>query len=81
MKLPVASYGESQVEANRKGKTIVGYGAPGKGNTLLNYCGVRGDFIDYTIDRNTYKHGKFLPGTHIQFSSRKKSGKPNRTMY
>ena len=53
------------IEAKRKGKTIAGYGAPGKGNTLLNYCGVRGDFIDYTVDRNTYKQGKFLPGTHI----------------
>ena len=42
-----------------------GYGAPGKGNTLLNYCGIRTDFLDYTVDRNPYKHGKFLPGTHI----------------
>jgi hypothetical protein len=56
---------EFLIEAKRKGKTITGYGAPGKGNTLLNYCGVRGDFIDYTVDRNTYKQGKFLPGTHI----------------
>lgn len=56
---------EFLIEAKRKGKTIAGYGAPGKGNTLLNYCGVRGDFIDYTVDRNTYKQGKFLPGTHI----------------
>ena len=56
---------EFLIEAKRKGKTIVGYGAPGKGNTLLNYCGVRGDFIDYTVDRNTYKQGKYLPGTHI----------------
>jgi len=56
---------EFLIEAKRKGKTIVGYGAPGKGNTMLNYCGVRSDFIDYTVDRNTYKHGKFLPGTHI----------------
>jgi hypothetical protein len=56
---------EFLIEAKRKGKTIVGYGAPGKGNTLLNYCGVRGDFIDSTVDRNTYKQGKFLPGTHI----------------
>lgn len=56
---------EFLIEAKRKGKTIVGYGAPGKGNTLLNYCGVRVDFIDYTVDRNTYKQGKFLPGTHI----------------
>lgn len=53
------------IEAKRKGKTIVGYGAPGKGNTLLNYCGIRGDFLDYTVDRNRYKQGKFLPGTHI----------------
>ena len=56
---------EFLIKAKRSGKTIVGYGAPGKGNTLLNYCGVRGDFIDYTVDRNTYKQGKFLPGTHI----------------
>ena len=48
-----------------EGKTIVGYGAPGKGNTLLNYCGIRTDFLDYTVDRNPYKQGKFLPGTHI----------------
>ena len=53
------------IEAKRKGKAIAGYGAPGKGNTLLNYCGVRGDFLDYTVDRNRYKQGKFLPGTHI----------------
>ena len=36
-----------------------------KGNTLLNYCGIRTDFIDYTVDRNPYKHGRFTPGTHI----------------
>ncbi len=53
------------IDARRAGKTVVGYGAPGKGNTLLNYCGVRTDFLDYTVDRNPYKHGKFLPGTHI----------------
>ena len=53
------------INAKRKGKTIVGYGAPGKGNTLLNYCGIRRDFIDFTVDRNPYKHGKVLPGTHI----------------
>ena len=53
------------IEAKRKGKTITGYGAPGKGNTLLNYCGIRTDFLDYTVDRNPYKQGKFLPGTHI----------------
>jgi 2-polyprenyl-3-methyl-5-hydroxy-6-metoxy-1,4-benzoquinol methylase len=56
---------EFLIEAKRKGKTVVGYGAPGKGNTLLNYCGIRTDFIDYTVDRNPYKQGKFLPGTHI----------------
>ncbi len=53
------------IAAKRCGKSVVGYGAPGKGNTLLNYCGVRTDFLDYTVDRNPYKHGKFLPGTHI----------------
>ena len=52
-------------ELKRQGKTIVGYGAPGKGNTLLNYCGVRTDFLDFTVDRNPYKHGRYLPGTHI----------------
>jgi len=53
------------IEAKSRGKSVVGYGAPGKGNTLLNYCGIRTDFLDYTVDRNPYKHGKFLPGTHI----------------
>jgi SAM-dependent methyltransferase len=53
------------IEAKREGKSVAGYGAPGKGNTLLNYCGIRTDFLDYTVDRNPYKHGKFLPGTHI----------------
>lgn len=53
------------IDARREGKSVVGYGAPGKGNTLLNYCGIRTDFLDYVVDRNPYKHGKFLPGTHI----------------
>jgi SAM-dependent methyltransferase len=53
------------IEAKRAGKTIVAYGAPGKGNTLLNYCGVRTDFIDYTVDRSPHKQGNFLPGTRI----------------
>jgi SAM-dependent methyltransferase len=53
------------ISLKRKKKSIVGYGAPGKGNTLLNYCGIRSDFLDYTVDRNHYKQGKFLPGTHI----------------
>ena len=47
------------------GKSVVGYGAPGKGNTLLNYCGIRTDFLEFTVDRNPYKRGRFLPGTHI----------------
>jgi SAM-dependent methyltransferase len=53
------------ITAKRQGKSVVGYGAPGKGNTLLNYCGIRTDFLDYTVDRNPYKHGKYTPGTHI----------------
>ena len=53
------------IDAKNRQKSVVGYGAPGKGNTLLNYCGVRTDFLDYTVDRNPHKHGKFLPGTHI----------------
>lgn len=53
------------IDAKRTGKTIAGYGAPGKGNTLLNYCGIRTDFLDYTVDRNPYKHGRYTPGTHI----------------
>jgi hypothetical protein len=53
------------IELRDAGKSVAGYGAPGKGNTLLNYCGIRSDLIAYTVDRNPYKHGKFLPGTHI----------------
>ena len=56
---------EFLIQARRDGKSVAGYGAPGKGNTLLNYCGIRSDFLDYTVDRNPYKQGKFLPGTHI----------------
>ncbi len=56
---------EILIQAKRDGKTVCGYGAPGKGNTLLNYCGIREDFLDFTVDRNPYKHGRFLPGTHI----------------
>lgn len=53
------------IEAKAQGKTIAAYGAPAKGNTLLNYCGIGTDFIDYTVDRSPYKQGLFLPGTHI----------------
>jgi SAM-dependent methyltransferase len=60
------------IEAKRAGKSIAGYGAPGKGNTLLNYCGIRTDFLDYTVDRNPYKHGRFLPGTRIPIHSPEK---------
>ena len=56
---------EFLIQAKRNGKKIAGYGAPGKGNTLLNYCAIRTDFLDYTVDRNPYKHGRFLPGTHV----------------
>ena len=49
----------------RRGETVVAYGAPGKGNTLLNHCGIRSDLIRFSVDRNPFKHGKFLPGTHI----------------
>jgi hypothetical protein len=70
------SFGEQVKETKRRllefliglkdtGKSVAGYGAPGKGNTLLNYCGIRTDFLEYTVDRNPYKQGKFLPGTHI----------------
>lgn len=53
------------IDAKRRGKKVVGYGAPGKGNTLLNYCAIRTDFLDFTVDANPYKHGKFTPGTRI----------------
>jgi SAM-dependent methyltransferase len=63
---------EFLIAAKRAGRSVAGYGAPGKGNTLLNYCGIRTDFLDYTVDRNPYKHGKFLPGTHIPIFSPEK---------
>jgi len=56
---------ECLIGIKRAGERIAGYGAPGKGNTLLNYCGIRTDFLDYTVDRNPYKQGKYTPGTHI----------------
>jgi SAM-dependent methyltransferase len=51
--------------AAREGRSVAGYGAPGKGNTLLNHCGVREDLLPFTVDRNPHKHGMHLPGTHI----------------
>jgi 2-polyprenyl-3-methyl-5-hydroxy-6-metoxy-1,4-benzoquinol methylase len=56
---------EFLIGVRKEGKSIAGYGAPGKGNTLLNYCGIRSDFLEYTVDGNPYKHYRFLPGTHI----------------
>jgi len=56
---------EFLIRAKREGKRIVGYGAPAKGNTLLNYCGIRMDFLDYTVDISPHKQGMYLPGTHI----------------
>jgi len=53
------------IRAKEEGKHVVGYGAPAKGNTLLNYCGIRADFLDYTVDRSPHKQGSFLPGTRI----------------
>jgi hypothetical protein len=53
------------LDAADQGRTVVGYGAPGKGNTLLNHCGIRSDLLAYTVDRNPYKHGRFTPGTRI----------------
>jgi hypothetical protein len=70
---------EFLIQAKRQGSSIVGYGAPGKGNTLLNYCGIRTDFLDYVVDRSPHKQGKFLPGTHIPIHdpSRIKETKPD----
>ena len=56
---------EFLVTAKNEGKRIAGYGAPAKGNTLLNYCGVRADFLDFTVDRSPHKQGCFLPGTRL----------------
>ena len=56
---------EFLLAAKREGKSIVGYGAAAKGNTLLNYCGVRTDLLDYVVDRSPHKQGLFLPGTRI----------------
>lgn len=70
---------EFLIQARRAGKRVAGYGAPGKGNTLLNYCGIRSDLVEFTVDRNPYKQGKFLPGTHIPIFSpeRIRAAKPD----
>jgi hypothetical protein len=57
------------VAAAKEGRSVAGYGAPGKGNTLLNHCGIRSDLLSYTVDRNPLKQGQFLPGTHIPISA------------
>ncbi|RYP85567.1 class I SAM-dependent methyltransferase [Nocardioides guangzhouensis] len=56
---------EFLIGCSREGRKVVAYGAPGKGNTLLNHCGIRSDLVEFSVDRNPHKHGKFLPGTHI----------------
>jgi hypothetical protein len=56
---------EFLIHQKRDGRSIVGYGAPAKGNALLNYCGIGPDFIDYLVDRNPYKRGKYAPGTRL----------------
>ena len=56
---------EFLIDARRRGRRTVGYGAPGKANTLLNYCGIRTDLLEFTVDRNPGKQGRFTPGTHI----------------
>jgi 2-polyprenyl-3-methyl-5-hydroxy-6-metoxy-1,4-benzoquinol methylase len=65
---------ERLIEIKKAQKSIVAYGAPGKGNTLLNYCGIGTDFLDYAVDRNPYKQGKFTPGMHIPIYSPSKIG-------
>lgn len=57
------------IQTKKDGKTIVGYGAPAKGNTLLNYCGIGREFLPYTVDRSPFKQGLYLPGTHIPVKS------------
>jgi len=56
---------EFLINARRDGKRVVGYGAPGKGNTMLNYCGIREDLLDFTVDRNPFKQNSFLVGSRI----------------
>jgi 2-polyprenyl-3-methyl-5-hydroxy-6-metoxy-1,4-benzoquinol methylase len=60
------------IDAKKTRRTVVGYGAPAKGNTLLNYCGIKPDFISYTVDRSPYKQGKYLPGSRIPIEAPEK---------
>ena len=60
------------IDLKRAAKNIVGYGAPAKGNTLLNFCGIRSDFLDFTVDKSPQKQGMFLPGTHIPIAAPEK---------
>jgi 2-polyprenyl-3-methyl-5-hydroxy-6-metoxy-1,4-benzoquinol methylase len=62
------------IDASEKGLAVAGYGAPGKGNTLLNHCGIRADLLPYTVDRSPHKQGLFLPGTHIPIHSPERLG-------
>ena len=63
------------LQCRADGKRVVGYGAPGKGNTLLNYCGIRSDLLEYIVDRNPYKHGRFTPGMRIPIHDPKRIAK------
>lgn len=69
------------LDAAAAGATIVGYGAPGTGNTMLNYCGIRTDLLHYTVDRNPYKHGQLTPGTRIPVVAPERSPRTARTLY
>lgn len=60
------------IKAKKDKRTVAGYGAPAKGNTLLNYCGIKPDFISYTVDRSPHKQGKYLPGSRIPIESPEK---------
>jgi 2-polyprenyl-3-methyl-5-hydroxy-6-metoxy-1,4-benzoquinol methylase len=60
------------IDLKHAGKKVVGYGAPAKGNTLLNFCGIRSDLLDFTVDKSLQKQGMFLPGTHIPIAAPEK---------
>ena len=60
---------ENLIKIKRDNKKIIGYGAPAKGNTLLNYCGIGQDYLDYTVDISTHKQGKYLPGSRLEIKA------------